>query len=264
MSLCRKFIEHHHLSGSRGQRPHRLPTPPRRPVLLLQHPVLKKLQGNTHHLASATQTVLLSVTVQKSHLRFRQAHAQLHASRVTRYLQSVPSPTLLVVSGLPASGKTQLGSRLARELGWPFVSKDEYKAILHDHLPELTRAQAGPLSFEIMYHVAGVVLAAGENVVLETHFYLGLSEPKITALEQAHRARTLQLFCEAPLAELRRRHADRVASGARPHIDLPFDHAELPPSACWTPLALAAPLRRVDTTAPHDLTDLARWVREQR
>ena len=71
----------------------------------------------------------------------------------------MPSPALLVVSGLPASGKTHLGSRLARELGWPFVSKDEYKAILHGHLPELTRAQAGPLSFEIMYHVAGVVLA---------------------------------------------------------------------------------------------------------
>lgn len=173
------------------------------------------------------------------------------------------SPTLLVISGLPASGKTHLGSRLARELGWPFVSKDEYKVILHDHLPELTRTQAGPLSFELMYHVAGVVLAAGGNVVLETHFYLGLSEPKIEALAQAHRARILQLFCEAPLDELRRRHAVRVASGARPHIDLPFDHAELPQNACWTPLALSAPLRRVDTTAPHDFTDLAHWVREQ-
>lgn len=172
-------------------------------------------------------------------------------------------PTLLVISGLPASGKTHLGSRLAGELGWPFVSKDEYKQILHDHLPELTRAQAGPLSFELMYHVAGVVLAVGGNVVLETHFYRDVSEPKITALAQAHRAQTVQLFCEAPLDELRRRHAARVASGVRPHIDLPFDHAELPPNACWTPLALDAPLRQVDTTAPYDLTDLARWVREQ-
>ncbi|MDL2342712.1 ATP-binding protein [Deinococcus sp. MIMF12] len=173
------------------------------------------------------------------------------------------SPTLLVVSGLPASGKTHLGSRLARELGWPLVSKDEYKAILHDHLLGLTRAQAGPLSFELMYHVAGVVLAAGGSVVLETHFYRGMSESKIEGLARAHGAKLVQLFCEAPLNELRRRHAARVASGARPQIDQPFDHAELPERACWTPLALDGPLRRVDTTQPQDTSDLARWVREQ-
>lgn len=173
------------------------------------------------------------------------------------------SPTLLVVSGLPASGKTHLGSRLARELSWPFVTKDEYKQILHDHLPDLTRAQAGPLSFELMYHVAGVVLGAGGNVVLETHFYRGVSEPKIEALARAHGAKVVQVFCEAPLPELRRRHAERVASGARPHIDRPFDHTELPQSACWTPLELGAPLCRVETTVPCDLTELASWVRER-
>ncbi|WP_227978564.1 hypothetical protein [Deinococcus terrestris] len=54
-----------------------------------------------------------------------------------------------------------------------------------------------------------------------------------------------------------------MASGARPHIDLPIDHAELPESTCWTPLALNAPLRRVDTTQPQDSAELARWVREQ-
>ncbi|MBB5234626.1 AAA family ATPase [Deinococcus budaensis] len=172
-------------------------------------------------------------------------------------------PTLLLVSGLPASGKTHLGSRLARELGWPFVSKDEYKQVLHSHLPELTRAQAGPLSFELMYHVAGVVLAAGGDVVLETHFYRGVSEPKIEGLAQAHGAGVVQLFCEASLDELRQRHAARVASGARPHIDLPFDHAELPHNACWTPLALAAPLRRVDTIQPQDTADLVHWIRQQ-
>ncbi|WP_102125541.1 AAA family ATPase [Deinococcus planocerae] len=173
------------------------------------------------------------------------------------------APSLLVVSGLPASGKTYLGSRLARELGWPFVSKDEYKELLHEALPELTRAQAGPLSFGIMYHAAGVILAAGGNVVLETHFYRGLSEPKITALAQAHAARVVQLFCEAPLPELRRRHAERVATGEHPHIHQPFAHEELPENACWSPLALNAPLLRVDTTTPLALPDLTRWIREQ-
>jgi len=168
-------------------------------------------------------------------------------------------PTLLVVSGLPASGKTHLGSRLAQVLRWPFVSKDEYKAILHAHLPELTRAQAGPLSFELMYHGVGVVLAAGGSAVLEAHFYLGQSEAKILAL--AGEARVLQVFCEAPLDELRHRHAERVASGARPQIDRPFDHAQLPESACWTPLDLSAPLLCLDTTQPGTVECALEWVR---
>lgn len=171
-------------------------------------------------------------------------------------------PTLLVISGLPASGKTHLGSRLAQRLGWPFVSKDEYKAILHAHLPDLTRAQAGPLSFELMYHGAGVVLTAGGNAVLETHFYRGQSEPKILAL--AGEARILQVFCEAPLDELRRRHAERVASGARPQIDRPFDHAALPESACWTPLDLHAPLLCLDTTQPGTVKRALEWVQAQK
>ena len=79
-------------------------------------------------------------------------------------------PTLLVISGLPAAGKTHLGARLAQELSWPFVSKDDYKELLHEALPDLTRSQAGPLSFNIIYYVAGVILAAGGSVVLETHF----------------------------------------------------------------------------------------------
>ena len=171
-------------------------------------------------------------------------------------------PTLLVISGLPASGKTHLASRLAPGLGWPLATKDEYKAILHAHLPDLTRAQAGPLSFEIMYRVAGGVLAAGGSAVLESHFYRGQSEPKILAL--AGEARILQVFCEAPLDELRRRHAERVASGARPHIDLPFDHADLPEDACWTPLDLSAPLLRLDTTQPGTVERALNWVRAQK
>lgn len=171
------------------------------------------------------------------------------------------SQVLLVVSGLPAAGKSHLGSRLARELRWPSVTKDDYKGILHERLPGLTNAQSGPLSFELMWHVAGVTLAAGVNTVLETHFYRGISEPKIGELAQAHGARLAQIFCEAPLDVLQRRHAARVASGARPFIDRPIDYAQLPDHCCWTPLALNAPLLRVDTTGPDPLPDVLTWVR---
>ena len=172
------------------------------------------------------------------------------------------TPTLLVVSGLPASGKTQLGTQLAAHLHWPNVTKDDYKQILHEGLPDLTNAQSGPLSFRLMYHVAGITLAAGVNTVLETHFYLGLGEKNIQALAQAHGARLVQIFCHAPIDELARRHAARVASGLRPHIDhASLDHYNLPAHCCHTPLDLAAPLLRVDTTQPVEVAAIADWVR---
>lgn len=173
------------------------------------------------------------------------------------------TPTLLVVSGLPAAGKTTLAAPLARALGWPLVTKDEYKGLLYAHLPELAQAQSGPLSFALTYHVAGVILAAGGSAVLETHFYRGLSEPKILALAGASGAQLRQLFCEAPLDTLRARHAARVAAGDRPGIDLPFDHADLPPHAGWAPLDLGAPTLRLDTTQPGTVGRARQWVGEQ-
>ncbi|MFB9990397.1 ATP-binding protein [Deinococcus oregonensis] len=113
-----------------------------------------------------------------------------------------------------------------------------------------------------MYHVAGITLAAGVSTVLETHFYLGVSESRIQALVEAHGARLLQIFCHAPLDELARRHAARVASGLRPYIDFAsLDHYALPAHCCHTPLELAAPLLKVDTTQPVDVAEIAAWVR---
>lgn len=184
----------------------------------------------------------------------------LPSSAGTLWSMSSPSPLLLVVTGMPASGKSTLGARLAGALRWPFVTKDEYKALLHDGLPELKSAQSGPLSFIMMYHVAGVTLAAGVNTVLETHFYRGMSEPILQGLAQAHGARLAQVYCDAPVSVLQARHDARVASGARPFIDLPMDYTTLPGHCCWTPLGLDAPLLRVDTTGPDALPAVLDWL----
>ena len=172
------------------------------------------------------------------------------------------SPLLLIVSGLPASGKTTLASHLAWELHLPLVTKDEYKQIACDHLPDLPNSAAGPLSFSFMWHVAGVTLAAGVDTLLETHFYRPQSEQEILKLKERHNVRLAQIFCHAPLTELKARHAARVASGVRPRIDFPFNHEDLPESACWEPLDLGGvPLLRLDTMQANAHAEATVWAR---
>ena len=63
---------------------------------------------------------------------------------------------VVVISGLPASGKTTLAEGLAAHLSLPLVTKDEYKATLLRHLPGLPNSEAGPLSFSLMWQVAEI------------------------------------------------------------------------------------------------------------
>lgn len=112
-----------------------------------------------------------------------------------------------------------------------------------------------------MWQVARVILRAGGNVVLETHFDQVQGVPPILSLAREHSATLGQIFCEAPRSELERRHAERVAVGARPGIDLPDIHRLLPPTANWEPLDLGGvPLLRLDTTQALTVERGVRWV----
>jgi predicted kinase len=48
---------------------------------------------------------------------------------------------LIVITGLPGTGKTTLGRKLAEELALPFISKDDIKELLFDGLGWEDRAK---------------------------------------------------------------------------------------------------------------------------
>jgi predicted kinase len=77
------------------------------------------------------------------------------------------NPTLVMLAGLPGTGKSTLAAALARRLGWPVLDKDLLNTVLLEaHLPQ---AQAGPLAYELVLTLAhALVVHHGQSLILDT------------------------------------------------------------------------------------------------
>jgi gluconokinase len=126
-----------------------------------------------------------------------------------------PAPTLFVVAGVSASGKSTLGRRLARRFGWPFIEGDDF------HPP----ANVAKMS-------AGTPLNDGDRAPWLAALAAQVVEPRCaarapavlacSALAPAHRralagaappAAVAFILLAPRVAELRARAASRAAAG---------------------------------------------------
>lgn len=71
----------------------------------------------------------------------------------------------VVVSGLPAAGKSSLAKRLAEALAWHFIDKDDHLEALFDTHSAVTPAQRAPLSRQADALFQTAALKAGSAVI---------------------------------------------------------------------------------------------------
>ena len=156
---------------------------------------------------------------------------------------------LVIVTGAPAAGKSQLAERLAAELGLPLLGKDDVKLALYRTLGAADQRAShalGVAAFEVLFAVARRLLEAGGGVVLEGNFVRGRSEAQLAPI--AALAAAVQVCCAATREETLRRY-----SGRRRH-PMHFDEANRErvmaafESGRHEPLDLAIPTVRVDST----------------
>src|SRR6188472_2514946 len=99
------------------------------------------------------------------------------------------SPLVVIITGLPGTGKTAFGRFLSRELSMPYLSKDGIKEILFDTLGYSDREWSRKLSvasYELLYYFVEQELAAGRDFVVESNFRADVAGPKFSSLQATY------------------------------------------------------------------------------
>lgn len=166
----------------------------------------------------------------------------------------MPRPNLIIVTGLPASGKSTVAAYLAKRLGIQHISKDGYKELLFDELgikDRLWSQQLGKASIALLFQQTEAALRLGYSVVIESNFNSSLDTKPLRALIRATRARSVQILCHAQGRVLVRRFSKRARTERHPgHADAEHLHVyrDTLLQGKAQPLTLSTPLIELDTT----------------
>ena len=130
---------------------------------------------------------------------------------------AAPEPVLVVVSGLPGSGKTTLARTIGARLTVPVVERDRLAELCFDVLGAGSAAVAelGSLSYELLFYVAREFMASRHPVLVESNFSRVRHAPQLCALVDGSTYRLAEIHCRTPGDVLLDRYAARARNGTR-------------------------------------------------
>jgi len=126
------------------------------------------------------------------------------------------SPLLIVVGGLPATGKTTIAAELARRTGFSFLRIDTIEQAVVRSTP--LAQPLGPVGYVVAREVAADLLRTGVSVIAECVNPLAVTRDawRDTALGHGARVLEAEIVCSDP-AEHRRR-AETRDTGIPGHV----------------------------------------------
>jgi glucokinase len=123
---------------------------------------------------------------------------------------------LLIITGLPGTGKTTLARELSQRHGVPLICKDAIKEPLLDMLgSQLASRELSNISFAVMFSLATELLAPGRSLILEGNFRAGEHERPLLATLPAAAPQITQVLCRADEQERRSRLLQRATDTTR-------------------------------------------------
>lgn len=123
----------------------------------------------------------------------------------------------ILVTGIPAAGKSTTAEFLSARLGIPVISKDRIKELMYDDLGFRSREEKvrlGTGSMHIMYYMAEQLMKCGQPFILENNFENTSKEALMEILERySYTAITVTLTGSYP--DIYRRFVRRNSSPDR-------------------------------------------------
>ena len=127
-------------------------------------------------------------------------------------------PTIVIVTGRPAAGKSTLAKWLSQELKFPLVSKDSIREELFDRLGWKDRKWAqllGKASIDMMFYFAQAELEVGHSIIMDNSFYPPVSNPRFQGLKEQYNVGCIQIVCDSDRDILFQRFKIRAELGGR-------------------------------------------------
>ena len=168
-------------------------------------------------------------------------------------------PHIILINGLPGTGKTTFARWLQKETGYPLLMRDEMKELLFDILGYSDRGwseKLGGACYELLFLIMDQMMHAGSNIIVEGYFTAHRHGERIQHLLTTHGygMKEVLFFCDGE--ECYRRFEERAEKGIRHpgHVDFPVPETtrELLMQGKAAPVGRGDELIEVDTTEFHE------------
>jgi predicted kinase len=168
---------------------------------------------------------------------------------------------LVLINGVPASGKSTVARAFAHETGWPLLTLDTVKEAFFAHLGTGDRDYnrlLGKASYQAMFALLGD-WPDDSAVIMDAWFGFQPLDVLQEHLARAGACSVGEVWCHAPPEVIGDRYRARLGDRHGGHLGLEYVPELIALAQKATPLG-KFPLLRVDTTQEFDTEALHAWL----
>ena len=124
---------------------------------------------------------------------------------------------IIILAGMPATGKSTLAAKLQQKFGYPILEKDYIKEGLFDTLGFSCYAEKRALDVaanEVLLRWMGAMIKAGQSMIVDNNFDAQSAE-KLNRLLEENRCKIVTVFMNGDPQVLYERYVERDSNGRR-------------------------------------------------